>query len=156
MSDIHNKKAAGILKKIIYITLATVSKDGQPWNSPLFSAFDKDLNFYWGSDFRSVHSTNIRNNPKAFCVVYDSTMAEGTGEGVYLQGGAFELVEREQLINCPSRPTPIHFKSNEILKIYKFVPEKIWMNDDEKDENGKYVKDLKVEIPIENLKSLLT
>ncbi len=50
MSQIHNKKAAEIIKKIPYITLATVSEEGQPWNSPLWSAFDKDLNFYWASD----------------------------------------------------------------------------------------------------------
>ena len=29
------------------------------------------------------------------------------------------------------------------------------MNDDEKDESGNYVKDIKVEIPIEELKKLL-
>ena len=95
MSDVHNQKAAGIIKKIPYITLATVSDDDQPWNSPLWSAFDKDLNFYWASDAKSVHSTNIRNNSKVFCVIYDSTMAEGTGEGVYFKGSAFELIERE-------------------------------------------------------------
>src|SRR3990167_3792180 len=95
MSGIHNKKAAEIIKKIIYITLASVTKDEQPWNSPLYSAYDKDLNFYWGSDWRSVHSTNIRKNNKVFCVIYDSTMAEGTGEGVYFFGKAYELAERE-------------------------------------------------------------
>ena len=62
MSDIHNQKAAGIIKKIIYITLATASQDGQPWNSPLYSGFDKDLNFYWASDHNSVHSSNIKTN----------------------------------------------------------------------------------------------
>lgn len=151
MSEIHNKKAAEIIKKIPYITLATVSEDGQPWNSPLWSAYDKDLNFYWASDERSVHSNNLRNNSKVFCVIYDSTMAEGTGEGVYFQGKAYELAERELLVECPSREKSIHFKSNDILKIYKVIPEKIWMNDDEKDENGKYVKDIKVEVPPEEI-----
>jgi uncharacterized protein YhbP (UPF0306 family) len=94
MSGIHNQKAAEIIKKIPYITLATSSKDNQPWNSPLWSAFDKDLNFYWASDYKSVHSTNIRNNSKVFCVIYDSTMAEGTGEGVYFSGNVYEIAER--------------------------------------------------------------
>lgn len=155
MSGIHNKKAAEIIKKIIYITLATVTKDGQPWNSPLFSMYDKELNFYWSSDWKSVHSGNIRANNKVFCVIYDSTMAEGTGEGVYFSGKAYELAERELLVDCPSRDKPVHFKSNDILKIYKVVADKIWMNDDEKDENGNYVKDIKVEIPISKLKALL-
>ena len=86
MSDIHNKKAVEIIKKIIYITLATVTKDGQPWNSPLYSAYGKNLNFYWSSDRKSVHSSNIKTNNKVFCVIYDSTMKEGTGEGVYFAG----------------------------------------------------------------------
>ena len=138
MSKIHNKKAAEIIKKIIYITLATVTKDGQPWNSPLFSMYDKELNFYWSSDWKSVHSGNIRANNKVFCVIYDSTMKEGTGEGVYFAGKSYELTDED-----------------DILKIYKVVADKIWMNDDEKDENGNYVKDIKVEIPISKLKALL-
>src|SRR5690348_5423268 len=97
MSELHNKKSAEILKKIIYITLATVSKDGQPWNSPVYSAFDKDLNFYWASDKEGVHSQNVRANSKVFVVVYDSTMAEGTGEGVYMKGKAIELTDKEEV-----------------------------------------------------------
>lgn len=155
MSDIHNHKVAEIIKKIPYITLATVANDGQPWNSPLWSAFDNDLNFYWASDWNSVHSKNIKENNKIFCVIYDSTMAEGTGEGVYFSGKAYELSERELLVDCPFRVKPVNFKSNEIIKIYKVVPDKIWMNDDEKDENGHYVKDIKVEIPFEDLKKLV-
>jgi len=153
MSHIHNKKAAEIIKKIPYITLATVSDDGQPWNSPLWSVYDKDLNFYWVSDQKSVHSEDLRSNNKVFCVIYDSTMAEGTGEGVYFKGKAFELAEREVLVECPTREKPITFKGNDILKIYKVVPEKIWMNDDEKDVNGKYVRDIKVEVPQDVLKT---
>lgn len=156
MSDTHNKKAAEIIRKIPYITLATVSNDGQPWNSPLWSVYDENLNFYWSSDQRSIHSGNLRNNDKVFCVIYDSTMAEGTGEGVYFQGKAYELTESELLVECPSRDKPINFKSNNILKIYKVVPDKIWMNDDEKDKNGKYIKDIKVEVPVDELKSRLS
>ena len=58
-------------------------------------------------------------------------------------------------MECPTRAKPIIFKSNDILKIYKVVPDKIWVNDDEKDENGKYVKDIKVEVPTEELKKLI-
>ena len=41
------------------------------------------------------------------------------------------------------------------LRVNRVVPEKFWMNDDEKDENGNYVKDIKVEIPISELKRLV-
>ena len=165
MSEVHNKKAAGILKKIIYITLATVSKNGQPWNSPLYYAFDKDLNFYWASDHKSVHSRNIKTNSKVFCVVYDSTMKESTGEGVYFTGKAYELTEKKAILSAlkvmdervgktKERHAEKYFGKNP-LRVYKVIPKVFWMNDDEKDENGKYVKDIKVECPVDELKQLI-
>ena len=166
MSEIHNQKAAGIIKKIIYITLATVSKDGQPWNSPVYSAFDKDINFYWTSDKEGVHSNNVRDNGKVFGVVYDSTAPEGTGEGVYFLGKAYELTDTEEIQVARSTTQSrkdkkagehdyINFTGDAIRRIYKFVPEKVWMNDDAKDENGNYVKDIRVEVSIEALKKLI-
>ena len=165
MSDFHNKKAAEIIKKILYITLATVSKVGQPWNSPLYSAFDKDLNFYWFSDHKSVHSSNIKNNNKVFCVIYDSTMKEGTGEGVYFIGKAYEILHDDKIlaslkimderVGKQKERSAEKFKGANPLRVYKVVPVKFWMNDDEKDINGKYVKDIKIEVPIDILKTLI-
>lgn len=165
MSDIHNKKAAEIIKKVLYITLATISEDGQPWNSPLYSAFDKDLNFYWFSDHKSVHSSNIKANSKVFCVIYDSTMKEGTGEGVYFTGLASMLTIEDEILDAlrvmdtrvgkAKERKAQSFLGENPLRVYKVVPVKFWMNDDEKDENGKYIKDIKVEVPINKLKELV-
>jgi len=165
MSKIHNKKAAEIIKKIIYITLATVTKDGQPWNSPLFSMYDKELNFYWSSDWKSVHSGNIRANNKVFCVIYDSTMKEGTGEGVYFAGKSYELTDEDDILNAlrimdkrvgkaKVRNAKTYLGKNP-LRLNRVVPEKLWMNDVELDKNGKYIKDVKIEIPIGELKELI-
>jgi hypothetical protein len=44
-----NVKAQAILDRINYSTLATVSNDGQPWNSPVYCAYDQDYNVYWVS-----------------------------------------------------------------------------------------------------------
>jgi Pyridoxamine 5'-phosphate oxidase len=68
----------------IYITIATADSNGQPWNTPLYAAYDEHYNFYWASWTESVHSRNIRQNPAVFLVVYDSTVPEGTGEGIYI------------------------------------------------------------------------
>ena len=83
MNDISNylKTPAKIINDILYATIATADKNGQPWNSPVYSAFDEDLNFYWTSAKDSQHSQNIRENPKRFIVIYDSTVVEGQGEG---------------------------------------------------------------------------
>jgi general stress protein 26 len=73
-----NAKARQILDTIVYATLATVSADGDPWNTPLaIYHFDSDYILYWASWQKNQHSQNIRANGKAFVVVYDSTPADG-------------------------------------------------------------------------------
>ena len=46
MRDSNVERAHKIIKKILHLTIATCSKDGAPWNSPVYSAFDEDYNFY--------------------------------------------------------------------------------------------------------------
>ena len=71
-----------ILSRIMYLTIATVSKDGEPWNTPVYSSFDEQFNFFWVSSPLAKHSKNIKENNNVFLVVYDSTTPEGTGGGV--------------------------------------------------------------------------
>jgi hypothetical protein len=40
---------------------------------------------------------------------------------------------------------------NGVRRVYKAVPEKVWMNDDII-EDGKFIKDIRVEVPLEQLK----
>src|SRR5919205_4480788 len=91
MNDANEQKSKDIISKVLYITISTASKDGTPWNSPVYSAFDQDYNFYWASDQNGQHSKNIAENDKVFIVIYDSTIPEGTGEGVYIQARAYKL-----------------------------------------------------------------
>jgi general stress protein 26 len=73
-----NAKAKAVLDAIDYATLATVTKDGDPWNTPLAAfRFNDDYTFYWASWQNNHHSQNIRANGKAFIAVYDSTPANG-------------------------------------------------------------------------------
>src|SRR5690348_8698929 len=90
-------RAKQIIEKILYITLATVDNDGQPWNSPVYSAYDSEYNFYWASDRNGQHSRNIAENNKVFVVIYDSTVPEGTGEGVYIQAKAYMLIDKNEI-----------------------------------------------------------
>ena len=100
MSDTHTKSASEIINQILYITIASVTADGKPWNTPVYSGFDKDLNFYWFSDKNSQHSTNLRENNNAFLVIYDSTVPESTGEGVYIQAEVQELTEEGEALDA--------------------------------------------------------
>lgn len=138
MEERHLKSAVRILKSIQYMTLATVCPDGSPWNTPVAPTFNNDLIFRWGSNEESVHSQNVRNEKRVFVVVYDSTVPEGTGEGVYMKGEARELDEREGT-----------------LRMYEFYPAQVWINDEEQDDEGKFQKDIRVEINIEELKQAL-
>lgn len=136
-----NAKAKAVLDTIAYATLATVSADSEPWNTPLATYhFDNDYTLYWASWQNNHHSQNIRANGKAFVVVYDSTPADGKPTaGVYMTGKAFEITGRQEAMQAalvfgddPYNPSDgKQYLDNYPRRIYKFVPDKIWMNDDD-------------------------
>lgn len=150
-----SEKAKKIIEKILYITIATVSKDGQPWNSPVYSAFDEGYTFYWASWKESQHSKNIAENNRVFLVIYDSTVSEGAGEGVYILAKAYELKDTREITHALSklygRVGKKPRKFNEFLekhprRVYKAVPEKVWVNADG-EVNGNYI-DIRKEISL--------
>ncbi|OGD87969.1 hypothetical protein A3D81_00085 [Candidatus Curtissbacteria bacterium RIFCSPHIGHO2_02_FULL_40_17] len=151
-----SEKAKQIIEKILYITLATISKDGQPWNSPVYCAFDENYNFYWISWRENQHSKNIRDNNRVFIVIYDSTVSEGQGQGVYIQAKAYELNDEKNINNAlkyldgrigkQDRHKASQFQGNMPRRIYKAVPEKAWVNVDSRI-NGEFV-DKRVEIKL--------
>ena len=157
MSNHHNKRAKEILQIIKYATLATVTAEGKPWNSPVASMLDNDLNIYWFSDKEGQHSKNVRTNGEVFIVVYDSTVPWGQGEGVYIQAKAYELNDPEEvriarrIKKGPDADSLEEFIGNAARRAYKAVPQRIWMNDDVTEE-GKFIKDIRVEVPLDALK----
>ena len=131
--------AKEVIKNILYITIATSNKKGEPWNSPVYSAFSKNHTFYWASWRGNQHSRNIQENKKTFVVIYDSTVPEGTGFGVYMKGEAYQLGKRDSLEIIRALKLLYQRKNKkprrlrEFLgifprRIFKFVPEKIWVN----------------------------
>lgn len=96
--DAKIKTAVGIIKKIEYINIASITPEGLPWNSPVYTAFDKDLNFYWLSWKENKHSVNVRNNKNIFVTIYDSTVPTGTGVGLYFKGHANEITNPKEMI----------------------------------------------------------
>ena len=142
-----NDKAKAILDSIKYATVATVSNDGQPWNSPVYCVYDENYTFYWASSITSQHSQNIYANNKIFIAVYDSTVPWGTGKGVFIQAEAAEVTDAAEIAKaCELRKArvsdanqpPDDFMSDKPRRIYKAVPQKIWMNEDDQI-NGNFV-----------------
>ena len=86
--------AAGraIIDRITYITLATIDSQGRPWASPVFYATADYRDFYWISAPTTTHSRNIAECAQVSIVVFDSTVAPGTGQAVYAMADAARLV----------------------------------------------------------------
>jgi pyridoxamine 5'-phosphate oxidase-like protein len=85
-----------------YMTLATADADGVPWASPVWFATDDGTTFYWISDPGARHSRNIAARPEIAIVIFDSTVAPGSAEAVYMEARAeqcgtdgFEIFARE-------------------------------------------------------------
>lgn len=162
MAKSIEEKAVDIIKRIEYINLSTVTEDGHAWGSPVYTAFDKELNFYWLSWKENQHSLNIHNNPDTFVTIYDSTVPCGTGLGVYMQGKSKKLTNPDEvaksLVTFFKRqnkdPRNVkHFLSKYPRRIYKFTPEKIWVNGTS-EIDGNFI-DVRTELSLEGLTSLL-
>lgn len=156
MEDL-SKRAKEIISEILYITIATSSKEGQPWNTPVYSAYDGNYNFYWASWKDSQHSKNINENPNVFLVIYNSTVPEGQGEGVYIKARAEELTDEQEIKRAlatlyvrknqdPEKRSSQEFLGDYPRRVYKAVPEKVWVNSDGQ-VNGNFV-DTRVEISL--------
>ncbi len=146
-------KAKEIIKKILYITIASISDDGMPWNAPVFAAYDEKYNFYWGTYRNSQKSKNIRVNKNIFFVIYDSTAPAGKGKGVYIKATATELDDPEEInlahrLICDRHIAP-YWKLAQVqggapIRLYKATPEKVWINGGG-EENGHYI-DTRIEV----------
>jgi general stress protein 26 len=135
-----NQKAKEVIDRIKYITIATVDENGQPWNTPVASfRFDDDYTFYWASWTDNQHSKNIRSNGKAFIAIYDSTPADDKpADGVYIQAEVTELNDEQEVMQAalvfkgdPYNPSDgKQYLGDYPRRIYKAVPQKIWVNSD--------------------------
>jgi nitroimidazol reductase NimA-like FMN-containing flavoprotein (pyridoxamine 5'-phosphate oxidase superfamily) len=149
------KRAKEIIATIEYATVASVDNEGMPWNAPVFTAYDNSYNFYWGTYRDSQKAKNIRSNPNVFLVIYDSTVASGTGEGVYIKATAKELsnpkevdVAFELLVSRYGKPFWEAAASSEEgpIRYFRASPKQFWMND-ESNINGHYI-DIRTEISL--------
>ena len=165
MSDKHAPRAREIIQRILYVTIASVSSEGKPWNSPVYSSFDSDGNFYWISSPRSQHSRNLERSGNAALVIYDSTVPEGTGEGVYIEATVAALNDPEDVataLRSLARRSDNEQMGEHLARLikgdfvcaYRATPKQVWVNDDEKDEQGNYLYDVRVQLPLGSLRNL--
>ena len=155
----HAEKAKQIIADNIYMTIATASKSGKPWISPVFFSYDQDYNLYWVSSKNSLHSKLIRSNQQVAIVIFDSKAPEGAGDGVYFKARAMELSDKTQISIAMEilgqRVTKDEFKikelsevsGNGIWRIYKATPYEISKLTEGETINGQYV-DKRIEVKL--------
>ena len=154
--------AKEIIEKNIYLTLATSDQKGTPWISPVFFAYDPNYNFYWCSEKKSRHSKLIKQNNRVAAVIFDSSVPEGEGNGVYIIGKAQEVQKKDishavsTIYNRKKKDNPYRkfrniddFTGNSPWRMYKLVPHTFWTLKDTVKVNG-YPVDRRTEIKLKD------
>jgi nitroimidazol reductase NimA-like FMN-containing flavoprotein (pyridoxamine 5'-phosphate oxidase superfamily) len=97
--------ARAIVADNVYMTLATADAEGRPWAAPVWFAADGQADFFWVSTPEARHSLNLRERPELAIVIFDSGVAPGAGQALYLEATASELegAEAERGIEVFSR-----------------------------------------------------
>lgn len=142
-----------------YFNVATSLND-EPWNSPIWGAWDSVGNLYWSSWKEAIHSRNIEGNPRAFLTVFDSTRQRGTNNlrCLYLQctvavvqdpaeaARAFELLYPEDTVDTSD------FLAVGQKRFYRASPVKAWLNCLSERELTPSTVKMRQEVPLEALR----
>jgi hypothetical protein len=146
-----------VLAHVRHIAIATVNMDGTPHNSPVFSAYNNQLEFVWASHPESVHSQNIARTGHAFIVVFDSV---DKGGGLYIEADAKEVLPAQ----LQSALATFNMRREQLLKevipasvftgtqqLYCAKPQKIWINMAERGTDGRIVQDHRYEVKVSDI-----
>jgi nitroimidazol reductase NimA-like FMN-containing flavoprotein (pyridoxamine 5'-phosphate oxidase superfamily) len=87
--------ARAIIDSNRYMVLATADETGLPWASPVWYAPAEDREFFWVSSPEARHSRNLVRRPELAIVIFDSTVAIGTGQAVYMSAVAEQPTDDE-------------------------------------------------------------
>lgn len=139
-----NDKIAILLSSVRYATVSTVDSDGKPWAAPVWYVYDEQ-NLYWWSPLDSQHSKNIVANPEVYITIFDSSVPEGDGFGLYLRANTSELDgdELDSAIEMYNASTEVFKLTRENCtkdaptRMYKAAISDKWVNDGT-EQNGFY------------------
>jgi nitroimidazol reductase NimA-like FMN-containing flavoprotein (pyridoxamine 5'-phosphate oxidase superfamily) len=99
LSDADRRKLAARGRQIVagntYLTLATADAAGRPWASPVCFTPDGHERYLWASSPEARHSHNIAARPEVALTIFDSTVAIGQGEAVYVSARASVVPDDE-------------------------------------------------------------
>jgi len=154
------RRALELLSGPPYFNVATASGD-QPWNSPVWAARDGDLNLYWSSWIKAVHSENIARNPRVYLTLFDSTRKRGTNNMrcLYLQCTAAVVDDEAEARKAfallyPGEPVALDdFLDAGQKRFYRATPLHAWLNCLSERELSPSTVKMRAEVPLALLKS---
>ncbi|PRX98682.1 pyridoxamine 5'-phosphate oxidase family protein [Allonocardiopsis opalescens] len=88
--------ARAIIDANRYLALGTADRTGSPWTTPVFFAHHEYRDFLWISAPGAAHSRNIAERAEVSAVVFDSGVAPGTGQAVYMAASAAEETDLDR------------------------------------------------------------
>lgn len=135
--------ARTIIDSVMYMVLGTSDGSGRPWVSPVYFASQRYREFYWMSSPDATHSRNILVRPQVSIVIFDSRVAVGTGQAVYMTAIAGELAQVDmdpgvQIYNGRFQDPAAHgvrmIKSEDVqapalYRLYRAMAQEYWVLD---------------------------
>jgi len=92
--------ATAVLDGNRYMVLGTTEPDGRARVSPVYFTHDRYRHLYWISAPSAQHSRNVAARPDIAVVVFDSSLAPGDSQAVYLQAVAAEVPGADLADQC--------------------------------------------------------
>ena len=84
------------------MTLATADAAGVPWASPVWYAPRGYSELFWISYPDARHSRNLAERPQLSIVIFDSTVAPGHGQAVYMTAEAAQTTDGLEVFSARS------------------------------------------------------
>jgi hypothetical protein len=119
-----------------YMTLATADADGVPWASPVWYAPRGYSELLWVSDPDARHSRNLAVRPQLSIVIFDTKIAPGHGQAVYMAATAAQADEGLEVFSARSVAQGLgEWKDvSGRLRLYRAVVSQHWLRGEGRDE----------------------
>jgi len=88
--------ARSIVDDNAYMTLGTADENGVPWATPVWFAHVDYREFIWVSRPSARHSQNVAARADVGIVIFDSRVAPGDGQALYMAASAAQVAEADR------------------------------------------------------------
>lgn len=127
--------AEDFIKNHNLLTIATCDKNS-PWVANVFYYSDENLNLYFLSGNKSLHSQHIEKNDKVAISIYDHDSKWGEVKGVQMKGKVEELklIEAIKVLANFKKIFKVKLKETDLKEVvgsrfYRFYPAEIHLRD---------------------------